>query len=199
MDVYTFIATMTGHLSWPLATLLIVTIILFRLRWLAKFIKGVKYKDLELSIREDFSEARVAAEVLEAEMQPSDVFVPDTSKVARLMEIDPSIAIIDIWRRLEQNVIRLIQHNGFMRFTTPSRFVEYLTQLGKLSERELVLYRKLRDIRNASVHAHDDTYAIAKAEVFEFNRFAELLMQKLEAIRQEPGYLAMPPGVARSE
>lgn len=199
MDQYTFISTMTGNLAWPVTTLLIVAIILFRLRWLAKFIKGVKYKDLELSIREDFTEARVAAEGLEAEMQPPEVSATDTDKVSRLVEIDPSIAIIEIWRRLEQNVIRLIQHNGFMRFTTPPRFVEYLAQLGKLSERELVLYRKLRDIRNASVHAHDDTYAISRAEVFEFNRFAELLTQKLEEIRQEPGYLAMPPGVARSE
>lgn len=199
MDPYTFIATMTGHLAWPVAMLLVVTFVLFRLRWFAKFIKGVKYKDLELSIREDFTEARVAAEALEAELQSPEVSATDTNKVARLVEIDPSIAIIEIWRRLEQNVIKLIQHNGFMRFTTPPRFVEYLTHLGKLSDRELVLYRKLRDIRNASVHTHDDTSAISKAEVFEFNRFAEILTQKLEAIRQEPDYLAMPPGVARSE
>lgn len=200
MDDYTFIATMTGHLAWPITTLLFALIFLFRLRWLASFIKSVRFKDVELSIREDFTEARVVAESLEVERKPDHLAYSyvDAEKVARLVEIDPSIAIVEIWRRLEQQIIKLIQHNGLMRFTNPIRFIEYLVELGKLSDRDLVLFRKLRDIRNASVHAHEGT-SLSKAEVYEFSGLVELLIEKVETIRQSSEYIDIPPRAPHQE
>lgn len=191
MDGYTFTAAMVNHLAWPVTILIIVAVLLFRLPWLAKFIKAVKYKDLELTIQEDFLEARVAAEGIVVERHVSQVSGAPTEKIARLVEIDPSIAIIEIWRQLEQQIIKLIQHNGLMRFTNPVKFIEHLAKLGKLNDMDLVLFRKLRDIRNASVHAHEGN-SLSKAEVFEFSNFVELLTGKLEAIRHEPGYLNIP-------
>lgn len=156
MNEYDFIAALVGHLAWPVTTLIVLATILLRLRWLTGFIKGVKYKDLEVSMRDEFTEVRVLAESLEAERGPATLPNAQPDKIARLVEIDPSIAIIEIWRRLEQEIIKLIQHNGFMRFMSPVKFIEYLVKLGKLGERDLVLFRKLREIRNASVHAQDE-------------------------------------------
>ena len=196
MNQYEFIATMVGHLTWPVMTLIIIGIVLLRLRWVLSFIKDIKYKDLELSIREELTEARVVAESLEAERDPAQLSNTEPDKISRLVEIDQSIAIIEIWRRLERQIIKLIQHNGFMRFMSPTKFVEYLVKIGKLSDLDLVLFRKLREIRNASVHAQS-AEALSKGGVFEFERFVELLIGKLEAIRREPTYLNLPPELAK--
>jgi hypothetical protein len=117
-------------------------------------------------------------------------------KVLRLADIDTSIAIIEVWRRIEQAIIGLVQHNGLVRFTAPAKFMEHLATLGKLTPGDIALFRKLRDIRNASVHGHD-RYVLSKAEVLEFSTFVDLLIGKLDEIKQQPGYIDVPrPPVA---
>lgn len=195
MDSRTFIAALVGHLAWPIVTLALVSIALLKLPKLARFIKAIRFKDFEVTIREDFALARVEAERLTVEQKNAAELSPTEEKVLRLAELDPSIAIIEVWRRLEQAIVRLIQHNGMMRFTTPARFMEYLASLGKLSDGDLMLFRKLRDIRNISVHAHDRNM-LSKGEVLEFSTFVALLTEKLEQIRQEPGYIDVPKASA---
>jgi hypothetical protein len=191
MDSRTFIAALVGHLAWPLVTLALISLALFKLPKLARFIKAIRFKDFEVTIRDDFAQARAEAERLIIEQkQPVLPFHID-EKVLRLAEIDPSVAIIDVWRTLEQAIVKLIQHNGLMRFTTPAKFIEHLTTIGKLSHGDLMLFRKLRNIRDISVHA-DDRNTLSKGEVVEFSNFVALLIEKLEQIRQEPGYINVP-------
>lgn len=191
MDKLTFIASLVGHLAWPVTTLILATVVIARLPKLVKFIKAVRYKDVEVTIREDFIQARTEAERLTVERKQIAVSGPAEEKVLRLAEIDTSIAILEVWRRLEQEIVKLIQHNGHMRFTTPVIFMEHLAKLGKLTKGDILLFRKLRDIRNASVHA-PEKHSVTKAEVLEFSDFVELLIGKLDEIKQEPGYIDVP-------
>jgi hypothetical protein len=196
MDQLTFIATIIGHLAWPVTVLVILQIVLFRLPNLAKFIKTIRYKDLEVTLREEFSEARTIAEGIAVEEKPALLPDAQADKIIRLVEIDPSIAIIEIWRRLEQEITELIQHNGLMRFTNPVKFIEQLVKLGKLTDADLLLFRKLREIRNTAVHARARE-SLSKGEVFEFNNFVELLIEKLDAIKEEPDYVGIPDSPAK--
>lgn len=191
MDPLTFIAALVGHLIWPVTALVLILVVLRRLPKLAKFIKAVRYRDLELTLREDFSEARALVDQITIQRQQLPAADAPDDKLLQLIEIDPSIAVIHIWRRLEREIIGLMQHNGLMRYTTPVKFFEHLAKLGKLSENDLVLFRKLRDIRNASVHAYPGR-SLSPAEVLEFNNFVDLLIATFEAIKAEPGYINIP-------
>lgn len=191
MDRLTFVASIVGHLAWPLTTLIIAAVVYFRLPKLVRFVKAIRYKDVEVTIREEFAQARSEAERLAIQQEPKPPSEAAEEKALKLAEIDPSIAIIDIWRRLESEIVRLIQHNGLTRFTSPDRFMEYLVSLGKLSQGDILLYRRLRQIRNTSVHAHNHA-SLSKAEVLEFSNFVELLIGKLNEIAQSPGYLPAP-------
>lgn len=192
MDVLTFISNLVRDLAWPIATLVVLIIALRHLPSLRRFVKAIRYKDVEVTLREEFDGAREVAETVKAligpETKPEET---QTDKIAQLAQIDPAIALIEIWRKLEAEVVSLIQHNGLMRYTRPVKFVEQLGKLGKLSEEEITLFRRLRVIRNASVHAQD-TNAVTLAEVIEFRDFVNVLIRKFEQIKNEPGFIDIP-------
>jgi actin-like ATPase involved in cell morphogenesis len=66
------------------------------------------------------------------------------------VEIDTSIAAMEVRRRLEDEIVQFIQHNGLMRFTTPERLSEHLVKLGKLLDGDRALFRKLREFATQS-------------------------------------------------
>ena len=75
-----------------------------------------------------------------------------------------------------------------MRFTSPIRFVDELVKLGKLSNDEAMVLKRLREIRNISVHAPQSA-SLTIGEVVEFNELAKLLITKFNKIKEEPGYI----------
>lgn len=193
MDILTFISNLVRDLAWPTAALIGLFVAIGRGPNLVRFVKAIRYKDFEVTIRENFDEARAEAQriqVAASDAPTSDLVLPD--KVLRLAEIDPALAVVDVWKKLEAEIIKLIQHNGMMRFTNAEKFVEELGRFGKLSKNEVQLFQKLRLIRNQSVHSHWGSTTLTLAEVVEFRDFAEILTKRLEQIRSEPGYITVP-------
>lgn len=194
MDHATFIATLVGHLAWPLTVLVVIAVIVWRGHELAKIVRSVRYGDFEVTLQKDVAEARDAAERIRVQRRIEEPETARTDKTRRLAEIDPSVAVIDEWRRLEHAIIRLIQHNGMMRFTTPPKFIDYLGSIGKLLSSEVALYNRLRSIRNSAVHLYFDQ-SLSTGEALEFGELVELLIGRIEEIRAEPGYITIPtPG-----
>lgn len=192
MDSLTFISNLARDLAWPITTLVVLIIALRQLPNLRRFVKAIRYKDMEVTLREEFDGAREVAETVKAltgpETKPEET---QTDRIVQLAQIDPAIALIEIWRKLETEVVSLIQHNGLMRYTSPVKLVEQLGKIGKLSEEEVTLFRRLREIRNVSVHAQD-TNAVTLAEVIEFRDFVNVLIRKFDQIKNEPGYIDIP-------
>lgn len=192
MDWLTFISNLIRDLAWPAATLAAAVLIVRNATGLASFVKAIRFKDFELTIRENFIEARAEADQVRIETGAlTDQNTNVADKVLRLAKIDPSVALIEIWKKLERAVVSLIQHNGMMRFTSPEKFVRHLVKIGKLTQSDIALYDRLRQIRNASVHA-SSTFSPTLAEVLEFNDFVEVLVRKFEEIKREPGYITVP-------
>jgi len=189
LDWLTFISSIVRDLAWPLVALTALGTVFYKGRDFITLVKTFKYKDIEITIREEFVEARADAEQVKLQFhtQPAqDIILQD--KILKLAKLDTALAIIDIWKKLEAELISLIQHNGQMRFTTPEKFILKLADLGKLTKSEVNLYRKLREIRNASVHSHDET-KLTLAEVIEFRDFVDMLSKKFEQIKIVPGYI----------
>jgi hypothetical protein len=192
LDGLTFISNLIRDLAWPAAMLAALVLTVRNAPGLAGFVKAIRFKDFELTIRENFIEARAEADKVRMETsEPPDENAYVADKVLRLAKIDPSVAIVEIWKKLERATVSLIQHNGMMRFTSPAKFVRHLAKIGKLTPSDVSLYDRLRHIRNASVHA-SSTFSPTLAEVLEFSDFVEVLIRKFEEIKREPGYITVP-------
>mgnify|MGYP003648576918 CR=1 FL=1 len=168
-------------------------IVIYHAPTLARFVKAIRYKDFEVTMREDFNEARLDAEQVKLEIGDAEpINLNPNDKIIQLAKIDRGIAIVEIWKNLEVEITRLIQHNGLMRYTNPFKFVEHLAEVGKITSRDLSLFRNLRKIRNESVHSHNSS-ELTMAEVLEFRDFVEVLAKRFESIKSEPGYIEVPP------
>ncbi|HEY9079789.1 hypothetical protein [Magnetovibrio sp.] len=188
MDTLTFISTIVSAVVWPLLILVLALVALHKAPILASLIKTIRYKEVEVT----FQEAR---EILErtslglhlAEIPPLN----PNDKILKLAAVDTGAAIMEIWKSLEAVLYRLIQNNGMMRFTNPTKFVDVLCSEGKISDGERELFHSLRRLRNQSVHAlYERSPTIA--EVVEFQDFVTAFSERLEQIREEPEYINVP-------
>jgi len=193
MDWLTFIASIVGSLAWPLTVGGAIYVLLRHGRKIAGLVKNIKYKDLELALRDDFEKATTIAESIRAGLPPPTDAAEATPSVdeelMRIAAIDPSLAVLRSWQHLEAKVTELIRLNGLVRFVTPQEFMQRLLHLEKLTSQDLELYNRLRSIRNEAVHAHDQKRPLSIAEVAEYNGLIETLVERLEQIRSEPGYV----------
>lgn len=200
MDIFSFISSLVEHLATPVAALVAFKILLNRAPQIARFVKSVRYKDVEINLRDEFEKAKEAAETIELSRPHTVAMINDANrlkiaqkdKILRLAEIDTGVAIAEIWKKIEENIIGLMQHNGLMRFTRPDKLISWLASKDKISAAELELFHRLRQIRNAAVHGGSNIPKMSLAEVIEFKEFADLFIERLERIRAEPGYLGYP-------
>ena len=191
MNALAFVASVVQSLAWPVTALIILWIVCKNGSGLARLVKSIRVNDFELTLKEDLDEARKIAGQVQAE---SGAILNETPPepieniVLRIAELDTSVAILKAWQRLEAKVIQLIQHNSLIRFTNPDRFVGQLEKAKRITGSEAALYRRLRQIRNAAVHYQNfQNRAPSMAEVVEFDELIELLVSRLEAIRNQPG------------
>jgi len=195
MNLYGFIASVIGSLAWPLLIAWIVLLLLRRSKSLEdliqkvrKYVKSIKMGALELT----FQDAREDAEAVAVERgTPLPDQGPLNDKLLQLASINPALAVVEIWKDLEAEIISLIQHNGMMRFTRPTHFMRVLAEKKKITRNELALYERLRSIRNEAVHSRDPQ-PLTVAEISEYRSFVSALIARFQQIKAEPGYIDVP-------
>lgn len=199
MDILAFISSLVHDLASPVAAIVGLIILLNNAPKIAKHIKSFRIKDIEVSLRENFEKAKTTADEILLALPGSPALIEDRNlstedkKIIELSKIDPEAAIFELWKQLEHALIRLIQHNGLVRFTRPDLFVIWLGKEKKISPNDVELFTRLRDIRNEVVRAWPDgPPKISLAGVLQYKDHVALLTQQLEAIKEEDLYLSYP-------
>lgn len=200
MDVLTFISNLVSHLALPVTAIIALRMLLNRAHQIARFVKSVRYKDVEINLRDKFENAKAAVVTIESSKPSPEKLTRRTTefkalendKILHLAQIDSGVAISEIWKNVESTIIKLMQHNGLMRFTRPEMLVAWLESQGKLGSAEVQLFRKLREIRNTAVHGGSEVHPISLAEVVEFKEFSDVFIERIEEIRNESNYLNFP-------
>jgi hypothetical protein len=195
LNLYAFVASLVSSLAWPVLVGIILLLLVRRSENLAdliqtvrKYVKTVKVGSIELTLQD----ARQDAEAIAVERgEPLATEVPANDKLMQLAQLDPALAVVDIWKELEAEIIKLIQHNGMMRFTSPVHFMKALADQKKITKSELMLYNHLRKIRNEAVHSRDPM-ALTLAEVLEYRSLVSALIERFEKIRASPEYINLP-------
>ena len=176
MDGFEFTASLVKNLAWPVTVLATLFLLIVHGRRLAYVVKSFKYKDFEIQLREDFEDAKDIASQLPlpiANIEPNDVL--------RIAEIDPNVAVLKSWQRVEKLMNLLPKSelaptvNGFeMRYMRNGKLV---ANANSLDPHQRALYGHLKSIRNEVVHTHR---TLTLAEVTEYDQLVNVLIDQIK-------------------
>lgn len=177
-DILTFIATMTGHLAWPLSLMLLI--VMFRrridpmLQRLAKFEAGTDGLSFEFHKKLQAVEQRVDHETTQKgilrEGPAPAIAGPKTLGLPALLELadaHPTAAVSEAWRSVEGAILRAAPKaaDAAARGETPPQAVRIAADAG-VSRDVIDVLIDLRALRNKAAHAVLGAVTTDEAETY---------------------------------
>lgn len=173
MDVLTFAAEMTRALAWPVAAVIILLMIRRPVIQLLPLLRRLKYKEIELEFSKELAQLKSEVAVIDpAENKKSASSTPITSsnRLLNIASISASAAILEAWSELESVSVSVA---SYFWAQPPSdtlknyqKLGEYLLQCKVFDEKQLVIFNKLRELRNKAAHAVELNLTEAEARTY---------------------------------
>lgn len=162
MDVLTFTAEAIKALAWPTASVLVALMLRKPVIELLPFLRRLKYKEIELEFSKELAQLKSEVAATEPKVNPKSVPLLSTASSNRLLNIasiSTSAAILEAWSELESASVAVASSFWSQRssdtFGNYSQLGEYLLQCKVIDEKQLVVFKKLRELRNKAAHAID--------------------------------------------
>lgn len=151
MDWKQFSAALVGSLAWPVAIVVVVTLLKTPLVKLIPMVRSLKYKDLHIDLSEKLEEVK---DGLAAENKGSDkpIRLSAAERMLELARLDPRAAVLSAWIDVEYTLTDLAKTVGVSTNTSIVTVANELLSLGVLSDLEMRTFRDLRRIRNEAAH-----------------------------------------------
>lgn len=179
MDTLTFLSKIIESLAWPATVTVVIFSIRKQLPEIARSLKSIKYKDLEVTFERKIKEA--AAEVKEAlsawdAAEKPGFMLGETSShhTVVVSHYSQSAAMLEAWLRVESaaaDFAAKLQPNSAPKYASPLKLKEMLVSARVFDKRKAEAFDSLRKIRNQLVHVmnaqfSEDTVAdyLASAE-----------------------------------
>jgi uncharacterized protein YutE (UPF0331/DUF86 family) len=175
MSVLEFISSLVRSLAWPLFFVLLIIIFLKQFRQILNTIKYFKFGGVEVQIADRLKAVRRDSEILSLQ--------PDT-RLERIAEISPILAIKDAWDKFELIVQEKIRELNIVR---PDRMqmnelFSLLKTNGLISDDEMGMLINLRSIRNALVHK--PSYKVSGEEAVNYANLIHSIANKIEDFKK---------------
>jgi hypothetical protein len=198
--------TLFGPLAWPLATLLIALIFRSDVTRALGRVGRFKYRDLEVSFREDLHQAEELARSIPApppsspvvleietgeakplvgqligEISPPPSPLEGRETLLNLAARSPREAVETAWGLVGRALVRVAAAHGDFRasgHSNPDLAVRYLVDRGRLADVEVMLVRLLRTLRDRS--ARLDQPSPSRDEARRFVDLAWKMASRLE-------------------
>lgn len=163
MDWLTFISKLVDSLAWPASLVVVLYILRNDLPTIAKHIKKLKYKDIEMEFGESIR-------VVEKEAKEAIPDVPENITISgkspnqildqlnSIAELAPRSAILEAWLQVEAAAVDIVKKKGISSFKSqpgPMRLRDYLIKGKLLDSRQTAIFEQLRQLRNEAVHVAD--------------------------------------------
>lgn len=181
MDWLEFFASVIGALAWP-ATLVIGFFLIKRhLIDLSPFIDRLKYKDFELQFRESVHELAIRSRAALPDRRER-LSQPSKDRLYSLAEISPRSAILEAWLEIEAAAIDALERKEpdlalQAKGMAPLRLGELLVKRQILSNDQLEIFHRLRELRNAAVHIREQSFQLD--EVVEYIQLSTVLATEI--------------------
>lgn len=181
MDWLEFFASVIGALAWP-ATLVIGFFLIKRhLIDLFPFIDRLKYKDFELQFRKSVHELAIRSRAALPDRR-EQLPQPSKDRLYSLAEISPRSAILEAWLEIEAAAIDALERQEpdlalKAKGMAPLRLGELLVKRQLLSNDQLEIFHRLRELRNAAVHIREQSFQLD--EVAEYIQLSTVLATEI--------------------
>lgn len=160
MDVLTFISEIIKALAWPLAVVTLVFLLRRPVIEVFPLLRRLKYKDIELEFAQELSqlEAEVRA-IAEKKGEEAPSITSTSSNLLNLVSYSARAAIMEAWLEVESSSIAVASSfwgqppNNVLK--SMPKLGEYLLQCNVIDENQLIVFNKLRQLRNKAAHAQD--------------------------------------------
>jgi len=179
-----FIIEALQYTAWPITVLILLWTARKPIYKLLPFIESLTYKDVKLKFNNGLSQVKedVGDAILESSIDDEE-----RSEVYALIEISPSSAIIEAWKRLE-----IAARNKVKELVSPEeeyskplhRPLDYLEYSGALIPSTARAIREMRDLRNQS--AHTASNVISKENAIQYSDLAKAIQKQIEGITDLP-------------
>ena len=193
-----FIASLIGSLAWPATAVTLAVIFRKPLGRVLLTLTALRFKDLELDFKREFSELEAAAKAvkLEApEVEPKPIG-PGQPVARRLEEeieavaaISPAAAIPLAWSAVEAELMSAVQllavSPDYPPYNSAVQNLRLLREYAALDEDTYVVLDRMRQLRNRAVHGRMPPDTVSSHEAAEFGRFAQNVIGRLRALKRE--------------
>ena len=165
MNWLQFIAAVVDSVVWPIVVIAVFLLLKNQLPILFPFVERLKYKGLEVEFRESVQQLSEQSH----SALPALVFDEQTdeprNRLYALAEVSPRSAILEAWLEVEAAAAKSLQIKEpslapKVRMAAPLRIGNMLTRHGILNEDQLLVFHRLRDLRNKAVHITDATFRL---------------------------------------
>ncbi len=183
MDGFAFIAEIIKAVAWPSAVIALVILLRKPIVELVPLMKKLKYKELELEFAQEIEELKshVGNALTKRNGEPDLQTV--SSKAMDLVSYSARAAIIEAWIELE--AVAVEKASSFWNqapseaFRNDPKLGDYLHKCKVLDDKQVVIYKKLRKLRNKSAHSED--LNLSEKDARSYVNMASILIEKIKA------------------
>ena len=157
-----FFSKIIDSLAWPASILFVLYIIRGELPTIARSLKKLRYKDLELEFEKTAQEIVEKAKLslpetknIQLSGQSQDELI---DRLISVSELSPRSAILEAWLVVEAAAVDVAKKKGISTFKShpgPMRLRDYLVKGDLLNKDQQEIFEQLRFLRNEAVHVAD--------------------------------------------
>jgi len=159
MDGFTFTSEIVKALAWPSAVIGLVFLLRKPIVELVPLMKKLKFKELELEFSQEMQALKSEADDAIPEKEKQPPLEMATSKALDLVSYSSRAAIIEAWIELETAAVEIASSFWSQSpsdvFRNDPKLGDYLHQCKVLNDKQLVVYKRLRQLRNKAAHSEE--------------------------------------------
>lgn len=153
-------------IAWPVAAVWLGYIFKGEIKKLLERVSSLKYKDMEASFEKGLAKAEdKAKDVQVPQIDETQEDLSQKEQLFRIAEVSPRAAVVEAWTLVETAAVKngLTSGSAIQRIN-PKMIVNYLANIGQLSNKSLELIEQLRQLRNRATHMPNFTITQREAE-----------------------------------
>ncbi len=182
MDWLTFAAQLISALAWPVTVLLMILILRRPLTALFPLLQRLRFQGIELDFsRQVHALAFEARDQLPGVRGVLDADEPLRDQWVELAQFSPRAVVLEAWLYLEKAAIEASRRHGLKLksadLRSPLVLGQALEEAGILEGNTATIYHRLRNLRNAAVHASE--FAFTPDSAIEYADLAARLTEYL--------------------
>ncbi len=180
MNTLEFISNLISAFAWPITVLIILVLLRHPLKRLVPLLERLKYKDFEISFREQLEAVRNSVESEGEKLSASG----DLNKIIEIAKISPRAAIQETWKELELLAEKKLSAIDQKKTIKSKKALQYFEYSKVFPHYVAETIRELRQLRNQAIHAAE--FSLTTDDAIEYAVISNSIKEHIDSITTTP-------------